>query len=250
MATQVDRPYLDREATVFGVDHNWRPDRALERAHARVRQRHRAGRRRARSDTGATVWADYEMDHGWRQQWIAMHFGNELQINDAGYLSRNSTNYLHWQVNRRFTDLPEESRYSSKDWRWRVSTDYNDHGQLLGPPVPHEPREPAAQRQLRVRRRSTSTAPASTTCSRAATACSELPPNFNSYFDYERPRKGNWAYEVEAGTATAAGSRATARWATAVELRAHLLHQRRVQRVRRRVWRPQRRTGWSGSTTT
>ena len=24
-----------------------------------------------------------------------------------------------------------------------------------------------------------------------------LPPNFNSYFEYERPRKGNWAYEVE-----------------------------------------------------
>ena len=37
-----------------------------------------------------------------------MHFGNQLQINDAGYLSRNSTNYLHWQVNRRFTDLPRE----------------------------------------------------------------------------------------------------------------------------------------------
>ena len=37
-----------------------------------------------------------------------MHFGNELQINDAGYLSRNSTNYLHWQVNRRFTELPAE----------------------------------------------------------------------------------------------------------------------------------------------
>ena len=25
----------------------------------------------------------------------------------------------------------------------------------------------------------------------------KLPPNFNSYFDYQRPRKGNWSYEVE-----------------------------------------------------
>ena len=25
MATHVERPFLDREATVFGVDHNWRP---------------------------------------------------------------------------------------------------------------------------------------------------------------------------------------------------------------------------------
>ena len=91
MVTQVDRPYLDREATVFGVDHNWRPN-----ARWNVRTRvigsdiEQAGRE-PRSDSGATVWADYEMDHGWRQQWIAMHFGNDLQINDAGYLSRNNT---------------------------------------------------------------------------------------------------------------------------------------------------------------
>ena len=25
-----------------------------------------------------------------------------------------------------------------------------------------------------------------------------LPPNFNSYFDYQRPRIGHWGYEVEA----------------------------------------------------
>src|SRR3546814_17262658 len=25
MLTRVDRPYLEREATVLGVDHNWRP---------------------------------------------------------------------------------------------------------------------------------------------------------------------------------------------------------------------------------
>ena len=55
------------------------------------------------------MWADYEMDHGWRQQWILMHFGNELQINDAGFLDRASLNYAHWQFNRRFTDLPAQS---------------------------------------------------------------------------------------------------------------------------------------------
>ena len=106
MATWVDRPFLDRQATVFGIDHNWRPT-----ARWNVRTRvfgsdiDQAGE--SSRDTGATVWADYEMDHGWRQQVIAMHFGNELQINDAGYLSRNSTNYLHCQVKRRFTELPE-----------------------------------------------------------------------------------------------------------------------------------------------
>ncbi len=147
MATYVDRPYLDREAAVFGVDHNWRPN-ARWNVRTRVFGSDIEQEGNGTSDTGATVWADYEMDHGWRQQLIAMHFGNDLQINDAGYLSRNSTNYLHWQVNRRFTDMPETSRYSSKDWRGRVSTDYNDRGTAAGSPVPREPREPAARRQL------------------------------------------------------------------------------------------------------
>ena len=196
MATHVDRPWLDRDATVFGVDHNWRPN-----ARWNVRTRvfgsdiEQAGN--ATSDSGATVWADYEMDHGWRQQWIAMHFGNELQINDAGYLSRNNTNYLHWQVNRRFTDFPESSRYSSKDWRWRVSTDYNDQGQLLN----HQFR---VSRESRLRNGSyeygqinVNSAGVDDLITRGHGVLA-LPPNFNSYFQYQRPRKGNWAYEVEA----------------------------------------------------
>jgi hypothetical protein len=196
MATHVDRPYLDREATVFGLDHNWRPT-----ARWNVRTRvfgsdiEQAGI--GTTDSGATVWADYEMDHGWRQQWIAMHFGDELQINDAGYLSRNSTNYLHWQVNRRFTDMPESSRYSSKDWRWRVSTDYNDQGQLLG----HQFR---MSRESRLRDGSYEFAQINVNSAgfddliTRGNGALWLPPNFNTYFDYQRPRKGNWSYEVEA----------------------------------------------------
>src|SRR6185436_13667651 len=87
MATQVQRPYLDRTATVVGVDHDWHPN---QRWNIRTRlfgsDIEQAGARS--SDTGGSLWADYEMDHGWRQQWIGMHFGNDLQINDAGYLAR------------------------------------------------------------------------------------------------------------------------------------------------------------------
>ena len=196
MATYVDRPYLDRQATVFGIDHNWRP---TPRWNVRTRvfgsDIDEAGK--GVSDSGATLWADYEMDHGWRQQVIAMHFGSDLQINDAGYLSRNSTNYLHWQVNRRFTDLPEKSRYSSKDWRWRLSTDYNDHGQLLG----HQTR---LSRESRLKNGSYEYGQININSSGYDDLITRgngvlwLPSNFNSYFDYQRPRKGNWSYEVEA----------------------------------------------------
>ena len=195
MATWVDRPYLERRATVVGVDHDWHP---TPRWNVRTRlfgsDIDEAGD--STRDSGATVWADYEMDHGWRQQVIAMHFGNHLEINDAGYLSRNSTNYLHWQLNRRFTDLPAESRYASKDWRGRVSTDYNDHGQLMG----HQLR---ISRESRLRNGSYEYGQVNINSAGYDDLLTRgngvlwLPPNFNSNFEYERPRIGSWAYEVE-----------------------------------------------------
>ena len=127
---------------------------------------------RTTDDTGATMWVNYEMDDGWRQQWLAMHFGNELQINDFGYLSRNSTNYLNWEVKRRFTDLPKESRYASKDWRCAHQRHRQRPRRAPAAPVAHQPRRAACATAATSTRRSTSTAPASTTCSRAATAWS------------------------------------------------------------------------------
>ena len=196
MATNVDRPFFDRNATTLGIDHNWRP---TSRWNIRTRligsDIEQAGE--STRGTGATLWADYEMDRGWRQQVIAMHFGNDLQINDTGYLSRNSLNYAHWQVNRRFTELPEASRYASKDWRWRLSSSRNDHGELLN----HQTR---LSRESRLRNGSYEYAQINVNSAGVSDLLTRghgvvnLPPNFNSMFNYERPRKGNWSYEIEA----------------------------------------------------
>jgi len=196
MLTQVERPYLDRDATVLGIDHNWRPN---QRWNVRTRvfgsQIEQSGD--TESDLGATVWADYEMDRGWRQQWIAMHFGNDLQINDAGYLSRNSTNYLHWQLQRRFTDLPEASRYASKDWRGRVTTNYNDHGEKLNDQF-------RLSRESRLRNGSYEYAQINLNSAGVDDLLTrghgslKRPGNFYTFFQYQRPRKGNWAHDLEA----------------------------------------------------
>jgi Domain of unknown function (DUF5916) len=127
-----------------------------------------------------------------------MYFGNDLEINDAGYLSRNSTNYLHWQVQRRFTDLPEGSRYASKDWRARVSSSYNNHGDLLS----HQFR---LSREGRLRDGSYEYAQINVNSAGVndlltrGNGVVNRPPNFNSFYQYERPRKGNWAWNIEAG---------------------------------------------------
>ncbi len=195
MATNVDRPFLDRNATVVGVDHNWRPT-ARWNVRTRVMESQIDQEGSRERDAGATVWADYEMDRGWRQQWILMHFGNDLQINDAGFLSRNSLNYAHWQLNRRFTDLPAESRYASKDWRWRVSTTHNNHGQLLD----HQFR---TSRESRLRNGSFEYAQINVNSAGVddlltrGNGVLNVPANFSANFEYERPRKGNWGYEIE-----------------------------------------------------
>ncbi|MEJ0085032.1 MAG: DUF5916 domain-containing protein [Pseudomonadota bacterium] len=200
MATQVKRPFLDRTATVLGLDHNWRPS-ARWNVRTRVFGSDIDAPGESSRDTGATLWADYEMDRGWRQQLIAMHFGNDLQINDAGYLARNSTNYLHWEVLRRFADLPAESRYASKDWRLRFSSDYNDHGLLMG----HQVR---LSRQGRLRNGSFEYAQINVNSAgyddllTRGNGVARIPPNYNAYFEYDRPRKGNWAYYVEINPTT------------------------------------------------
>src|SRR5690606_20170609 len=64
MMTRVERPFLGRQASVLGIDHDWRPN-----ARWNVRSRvfgSRIDQDGSRSsDLGATLWADYEMDHGW-----------------------------------------------------------------------------------------------------------------------------------------------------------------------------------------
>ena len=147
-------------------------------------------------DVGATVWADYEMDRGWRQQWIAMHFGNDLQLNDFGYLSRNSTNYLHWELRKRFTGLPEASRYASKDWRWRVSSSHNNHGDKLNDQFRMSREGQLRDGSYEYAQINVNSAGLNDTLLRG-NGVVRMPANFNTYFEYERPRKGDWAHETE-----------------------------------------------------
>jgi hypothetical protein len=188
MMTQVEHPYLDREADVIGVDHDWRPT-ARWNVRTRLVGSDIEQDNQNQRGNGATLWADYEMDHGWRQQWILMHFDDSLEINDFGYLNRNNLNYAHWQVSRRFTDLPEGSRYASKDWRWRISGSNNDHGLPL-------------LRQSQLRDGSSEYAQININSAGYDDRFTRgghplrLPPSFNSNFNYVRPRKGDWAYET------------------------------------------------------
>jgi len=211
MVTQVDRPFLDRVATVFGVDHNWRPTPRLNITSRLVASNiDQAGK--TVTGAGATTIVEYEMDHGWRQQWIGMHFDDSLQLNDFGYLQRASLNYGHWQVSHRITELPKDSPYSSREWRWRVGATDNDHGLAL-------------QRQFRMslssQRRDGGNEFANLNINAAGYddrilrghGILRLPPVANAFVHRFRPRKGRWQLEGEAGINNGGiGERRTLGW--------------------------------------
>ena len=196
MLTRVDHPFLDRTATVLGVDHHWHPtDRLTIGTNAVGSDIDQSGQRT--QGFGATFLADYEMDDGWRQQWLGMHFDDKLQINDFGYLQRNNFDYLHWEVRKRVTDLPADSRYTSHDWHFRIDALDNDDRHLN------------LRRELRINRNSelrdgsnefaqinVDSAGWDDLLTRGHNAL-HLPPSISTHWDRTSPRHGNWAYNAQ-----------------------------------------------------
>jgi hypothetical protein len=196
MLTRVDHPFLDRTATVLGVDHHWHPtDRLTIGTNVVGSDIDQAGRRT--QGFGATFLADYEMDDGWRQQWLGMHFDDKLQVNDFGYLERNNFDYLHWEVQKRVTDLPADSRYASHDWHFRIDALDNDDRHLN------------LRRELRINRSSDlrdgsnefaqiniDSAGYDDLLTRGHNAL-HLPPSINTHWERTSPRHGNWAYKTQ-----------------------------------------------------
>ncbi|UHQ19665.1 DUF5916 domain-containing protein [Lysobacter sp. KIS68-7] len=204
MYTKVDRPFYDRDAQVVGFDQNWRPNERLSIQNRLIFSDIDEGADNSPSigksekGDGFTTIIDYEMDKGWRQQWLGMHFSDSLQINDFGFLSRNNLNYAHWQVMKRFTDMPADSKFSSHDWRARISATDNDHGLDL-------------QRQFRLsvqnQMKDGGNSYAQINLNTAGyddrilrgNGILRTPSNFNAFAERNWPRKGDWSFYANFG---------------------------------------------------
>jgi Domain of unknown function (DUF5916) len=131
MMTRVNRPFLEREATVYSFDHQWAPNTRwnirTNLVGSTIDQRGDTVR-----DTGAQVKIDHEMGDGWRQQLYMLHTGEDLQLNDFGFLDRNNFNYARYEISRRFTALADSSLYASHQWRFAASRRSNDDGVFIG----------------------------------------------------------------------------------------------------------------------
>ena len=130
MVSRVDRPFLDRTANVYEFDHRWVPtDRISLRTTLVESDVDQSGD--TIRDTGVQLRYDQDFGNGWRQNLYAVHLGKDLQLNDFGYLERNDFNYARYEVDRRYTDLPETSSYASHEMRYAASIRYNDSGRHL-----------------------------------------------------------------------------------------------------------------------
>lgn len=130
LATQVQSDFLDRTATVVALDHHWKPNQrwniVTQFVGSSVNQRGVTER-----DAGMQIRINNELSTRWRQNLYFLHLGDGLQLNDFGYLERNNFNYLRYEMRRRVTDLPKNSRYRSQDWGYVISRRRNEHGDTI-----------------------------------------------------------------------------------------------------------------------
>lgn len=196
MLTDVEHPWLGRDARVVGIDDHWHPTARVTVAANVVGSDIAQDGRHARG-SGATLLVDADHGGGWREQWAAMHFNRGLQVNDFGYLARNDLNYAHWEVRKRDTDLPADSIYNSHDWHVRVDALDDTRGLNL-------------RRQFRVLRdsslRNGATEEVQLNVNSAAWddlltrghGALFLPPTFDLFYKYVTPRHGALAYKLVA----------------------------------------------------
>ncbi|MFC0678849.1 DUF5916 domain-containing protein [Lysobacter korlensis] len=128
--THVDRPFFDRQATVYEVDYRWAPNARWNIRSTAVASSVDQSGREVR-DTGAQVRIDHSFAPGWRQQLFAVHLGDQLQLNDFGYLERNDFNYARYEIAHRLTALPDTSAYNAHEIRGALSRRMNNSGRHI-----------------------------------------------------------------------------------------------------------------------
>lgn len=130
LATQVQSSYLDRTATVIELDHRWQPTARFSTVTQWVASLVDARGVRQR-DGGFQFRLDHELNPRWRQNLFILHAGENLELNDFGYLDRNGINYVRYEMRRRVTQLPESSGYRAHDWSYVASSRHDMHGNTL-----------------------------------------------------------------------------------------------------------------------
>jgi hypothetical protein len=216
MLTNVDRPFLNRSANVLGIDHRWQPDPSLTVSSTLVGSDIEVAGQHTR-DIAFTSMAQKTLDKGWTLTGLLIHYGEDFEVNDAGYLGRNDLNYAQFEVGKRITDLPADSAWSSHNLRFRIEGMQNNDGLWL-------------QRQFRFNGNSQRRGGGNLNWNlqlRTAAFDDEITRGNgpmrvrnggNAFIGRNFPRRGNWEFGVEGSIAVASGLRQDTPYAWSVSV--------------------------------
>ena len=205
MLTSVEDGFNDRKANVLGFDHRWQPDPSLTVASTLVGSDIDAAGQHTR-DIGFTSLAQKTLEKGWSLTGMLIHYGEDFEVNDAGYLGRNDLNYAQFEVGKRITEVPAASSWASHNLRWRIEGLQNNDGLWL-------------QRQTRVQGNSQRKdgGNASWNLQLRTAAYDDLITRGNgpmrvrnggsAFIHRGFPRRGDWQFDVEASLGVATGLR-------------------------------------------
>ena len=130
MLTHVDRPFLDRDAFVYAVDHKWKPNDALSvNSTVAVSDIDDSGSStRGNSVTSHLTW---NPSKEWSHQLLAMYFDRDFDPNDMGYLGRNNMKWGHVQSRRTWSNFAQGSTVTSVNLSGRLFMGENMDGLRL-----------------------------------------------------------------------------------------------------------------------
>jgi hypothetical protein len=196
IGTYVDRPFLDRRSTVNGVDLNWKPDATLVLKGQVVRSEVREG---VASHDGGMEWLQVDLTPSpvWQHRLRWMHFSNDVDFNDMGYLARASLNRLNWNTAYTQNDFAADSSIQSRKWFINPIVSFNDRGDRL-------PGELWGTIDTTLRSGDEIDLDAVLRSTGVDDLISRghgnvrLPQRPGVYLNWLRPRRGNWLFGVEA----------------------------------------------------
>ncbi|HUP92843.1 MAG TPA: DUF5916 domain-containing protein [Solimonas sp.] len=138
LGTHVQRPTLERQATVNALDAQWRlapgitlSGQGLLSDVERPEPPADSPRNPEGEGRGATLRFDYAPTGVWQHNLLFEHFDQHLQLNDAGFQERNNLNRLRLRGYRYVRDYAPQAAAQESSLLWNLDVRANNQGERL-----------------------------------------------------------------------------------------------------------------------
>lgn len=136
LATFVDRPDIDRTALSQAVDYDfdindkWKLSGQFVNADVTF-VNEESGLKENLNDIGAWYSLEHQVTELWDHSLQMLHYGDEFEINDLGFLSRNNLNSVSYESTWRKNNYAENSIINNRTIDLEVFSDFNTQGDRL-----------------------------------------------------------------------------------------------------------------------